>query len=71
MDTNSLIDGLNDSHHSKEETIEDSLDNICLLQPIPTAVKVSREGLRQQKRTQSRTAAMINRTVHRKKKTSE
>ena len=50
MDTNSLIDGLNDSFKSSKETFEDSIDNICLLQPIATTVKVSREGLRKQKK---------------------
>ena len=71
METNSLIDELNESHQSREEeTIEDSIDNITLLHPLFRPINISREGLRKQK-TKSKTASMINRTVHRKKKTTE
>ena len=86
-DTNSLIDEINDScrqsHREEVNDVDESIDNINieLLEPITTTAvqtststmspKVSREGLRKQKIHKSLTATMINRTIHRKKKTAE
>ena len=82
METNSLIDELNDSRQSipsatatetKDDDVSMNRARIRLIEPVqavPPNLLISREGKRKQM-NKSRTAAMINRTIHRKKKTQE